>query len=160
MAVIYDMLEEVLAQIQALKLPGLAPANVLIQKVISTKVVDMALPEGQRFPCILIGPWGRETFPAGSNVRDDVGYPIAVAIIASEVQEKELARDKQLENFDQYLGWRETLRRAFIGQRLTSTLGQRITIEPLDITDRAAWEQLNLWVSGMVLRIEQRESRA
>lgn len=159
MAVLFDILEQVRADVQALNLPGLAPANILIQKVVSTKAVDMALPEGARFPCVLIAPWGRETFPGGSTTRDDMGFPVAIAIIASEAQERAQARDKQLQSFEQYLGWRETLIGSFINRRLTSTLVQRITIEPLDIADRKAWEDLNLWVSGIVLRCEQRMSR-
>lgn len=160
MAVLFDILTQVRADIQSLNLSGLSPAAILIQKVVSVKVVDLSLPEGQRFPCVLIAPWGREGNVAASNLRDDVTYPVAVCIIASESGEQKQPREKQEQNFDQYLGWRQSIRRAFSNQRLTTTLCHNVVVQPLDITDRAAWEEKGLWVSALLLQCTNREARA
>ena len=155
-AILFDILEAVRTDIQALSLAGLAAANIIIHKVPSTAVAGLP---AERFPCIIIAPWGREVVRAGSNVRDDITYPVVVCIVASEKNEIEQPQDAQRQNFEMYLKWRETIRKSFSNLRLTSTLCHLITVAPLEIVDRQAWEQKGLFASGLILNCTQRESK-
>lgn len=154
-AILYDILEAVRSDLVALDLPGLAAANVVVHKVVSTRVAD--LPAVQ-FPCVVIAPWGRESVEPHSNLRDTVGYPVVVAIIDKESTDNLQPQSDQLQQLNMYLQWRETIRHSFSYQRL-STLAHTVRIESLDIVDKAAWEQKGLWVSGLVLRCLSIESR-
>lgn len=155
-AILFDILEAVRTDIQALALVGLAAANIIIHKVPSTAVAGLP---AERFPCVIIAPWGRELVKAASNVRDDVTYPVVICIVASEKTEADQPQSAQLQNFEQYLKWRETIRKSFSNLRITSTLCHLVTVEPLEIVDRQAWEQKGLFASGLVLKCTQRETK-
>lgn len=149
--VLFDILTAVRIDIQALNLPGLSAANVVMQKVSGDRAQDLpSVP----LPCILIAPNSCETTDplAGTNLRDDVVYPIRITILAAD------GGDQQF-GFQQYLGWRETIRRSFHNQRLTSSLCFTVQVQPLPIVDRSAWSQRGLFVSGLVLNCFSRESR-
>ena len=152
----FDILEAIRTDIHALALVGLSSANIILHKVPSTAVKNLPT---ERFPCIIIAPWGREVIRPGSNVRDDVTYPVVVCIVANEKNEAEQPQDVQRQNFNQYLQWRETIRKSFSNLRISSTLCHLVTVEPLDVVDRAAWEQKGLWASGLVLKCTQRETK-
>lgn len=155
-AIWFDILEQVRTDIVALALPDLADANVVVRKVPTTRLKD--LPEG-RFPCVQIAPWGVDSVTASSNLRDDIGYPVLVAIMASEADDAEQPESEQTRLLEMYLKWRETIRKSFSNQRLTTTLCWQVTVEPLPVTDRESWFERGLWISGMVLRCINRESR-
>ncbi len=149
--VLFDILAAVRSAIQALALPGLAAANIVVQKVPGDRVQD--LPAVQ-LPCILIAPHGSETTDplAGTNLRDDIVYPVRVTILAAD------SGDQQF-GFQQYLGWRETIRRSFHNQRLTSELCFNVQVQPLPIVDKSAWTDRHLFASALVLNCFSRESR-
>ena len=156
-ATLYDILVAVKADLSALSLKGMPPANIIIHKAITTKLRDLP---AVRFPCIVIAPWGRETMPpaAGTNVRDDITYPVAIAMMASEATDNEQPGQRQTQNLNQYLTWRETIISSFHNQRLT-TLCQQGFVQPLDIVDNTSWHQKNLWVSGLILNCTSRKTR-
>lgn len=150
-AVLFDILEAIRADVQALGLPGLAAANVLVQKVPGDRPADLP---AQKYPCILIAPVGAEELnpSAGTNLRDDVVYPVRITILADDCRDQE-------QQFNQYLGWRETLRRSFHNQRLTAALCFAVHVEPLDVIDKSAWTGKGLFMSSLLLRCHSREPR-
>jgi hypothetical protein len=111
-----------------------------------------------RMPAVVIGPFGAETITASSNVRDDIVYPVIVAIVASLKIDAEQPTDRQVMGLDQRLSWRETIRKAFSNQRLDATRGYNMALTPLAIVDNAAFQR-DLFVSGFTLRISNREGR-
>lgn len=157
-AVLFDILQAIRSDVQALNLPGLAAANVVVQKVPSDRAKDLP---AEKFPCLIIAPFGAETIDpaAGSNLRDDVVYPVLVAVLASEKDEYEQPLDQQTKRFNLYLKWRETLRKSFSQQRLSTELCFKVEVQPLEIVDRAAWFERNVFSSGLLLKCYSRESR-
>ncbi len=149
------ILETVLEQVQALDLAGVPRANIVI---CHSAAVEIARLPAQRMPAVVIAPFGAETITAASNVRDDVEYPVLVAIVASLKVDAEEPTDKQRLNLDQRLTWRETVRKAFSNQRLDSSRGFTMSLQPLAIVDAAAFNR-DLFVSGFILKIRNRESR-
>lgn len=149
------ILETVLEQVQALDLAGVPRANIV---VCHSAAVEIARLPAQRMPAVVIAPFGAETITAASNVRDDVEYPVLVAIVASLKVDAEEPTDKQRLNLDQRLTWRETVRKAFSNQRLDSSRGFTMSLQPLAIVDAAAFNR-DLFVSGFILKIRNRESR-
>ena len=149
------ILETVLEQVQALDLAGVPRANVVI---CHSAAVEIARLPAQRMPAVVIAPFGAETITAASNVRDDVEYPVLVAIVASLKVDAEEPTDKQRLHLDQRLTWRETVRKAFSNQRLDASRGFTMSLQPLAIVDAAAFNR-DLFVSGFVLKIRNREGR-
>ena len=149
------ILETVLEQVQALDLAGVPRANIV---VCHSAAVEIARLPAARMPAVVIAPFGAETITAASNVRDDIEYPVLVAIVASLKVDAEEPTDKQRLNLDQRLTWRETVRKAFSNQRLDSSRGFTMSLQPLAIVDAAAFNR-DLFVSGFILKIRNRESR-
>lgn len=149
------ILETVLEQVQALDLAGVPRANIV---VCHSAAVEIARLPAARMPAVVIAPFGAETITAASNVRDDIEYPVLVAIVASLKIDAEEPTDKQRLNLDQRLTWRETVRKAFSNQRLDSSRGFTMSLQPLAIVDAAAFNR-DLFVSGFILKIRNRESR-
>lgn len=149
--ILSDILNTVRSLVQDLELPGLATANVIVQKVAGDRPQDLP---AVKYPCLLIAPHGAESADpqSGTNLRDDVVYPIRVTILAED------AGDQQF-GLTQYLGWRERLRRRFHNQRLSPDLCFTVQVQPLTIVDPAAWHQRGLFVSSLVLHCFSRESR-
>lgn len=149
------ILETVRDQVQALDLPGIPRANVVI---CHSAAVEIARLPSERMPAVVIAPFGAETITAASNLRDDVEYPVVVAIVASLRIDAEQPTDKQTLHLDQRLTWRETIRKAFSNQRLDTTRGYTMTVVPMAIVDAAAFAR-DLFVSGFTLRIKNLEGR-
>ena len=149
------ILETVLEQVQALDLAGVPRANIV---VCHSAAVEIARLPAARMPAVVIAPFGAETIAAASNVHDDIEYPVLVAIVASLKIDAEEPTDKQRLNLDQRLMWRETVRKAFSNQRLDSSRGFTMSLQPLAIVDAAAFNR-DLFVSGFVLKIRNREGR-
>jgi hypothetical protein len=145
-AVMEQCLVAVQSRIQGLSLSGIANGSVVIRKVPDVKNVTM--------PAVFIAPLGSETvsLPAGSNLRDDVGYPVFVGIVANDNQD-------QVENRGRNLLWRQKVRRAFHAQRLTG-VAEVFTcgIETRDII-APDWFQAMRFVSAMIVRCMSREAR-
>ena len=90
--ILFDILDAVRSDIQALALPGLSAANVVVQKVPGNRAQDLPAVE---YPCILIAPHGAEsTDPlAGTNLRDDIVYPVRITILAADAGDQQLIKD-------------------------------------------------------------------
>jgi hypothetical protein len=149
------ILETVLEQVQALDLAGIPRANVVLCQ---SAAVEIARLPASRMPAVVVSPFGAETITAQSNLRDDIEYPVLVAIVASLKIDAEQPTDKQRLYLDQRLTWRETVRKAFSNQRLDATRGYTMALQPLAIVDQAAFNR-DLFVSGFVLKIRNREGR-
>ena len=156
MAALYDCLVELQKQVQALELPGIPAGNVVLCQV---PAVEIARMNSRQLPAVVIAPFGAEAVVAQSNLRDDITYPVLVAIVASTKIDGENTNDKQLADFEQRLQWRETIRKAFSNQRLTQNLVHKIEVQPLVIVDPTAFAR-DLFVSGFTLRLTNREGRA
>ncbi len=152
-AVLYDILTAVQTGVVALSLSGVANANILVMKVPSD--LDRDFP-ATKFPAVIIAPYGPEILnPAdGTNLRDDILYPVLVAILAAD-------NGDQAANFNDYLTWRQQIRHAFHNTNLgtNGALAYNVQVVPQDIVDRSAWFERNLFASGMVLHCYSREPR-
>jgi hypothetical protein len=153
MAVQFDILEAVQTAIQGLSLSGVSSANVVLLKVATDQAPDLP---GVKFPAILIAPFGAETLTptAGTNLRDDIEYPVLVAIVVADNR-------SQTTGFETYLGWRQSIRRKFHHKTeafsgVSSVFNSVVT--PLAVVDAPAWVR-NSFVSGLVVRVSSREVR-
>jgi len=111
-------------------------------------------------PGVVIFPTGVETITPVTNASDDIGYPVAVGMLADDrnddgdgdTQSQELNRDR-------HLYWRERIRDHFGGQRLTGVpTVWDCRVEPAVIVDPSEHAN-NLWRGGLVLRFVSRERR-
>ena len=146
-AVLFQCLTAVRSRSQTLALSGVANQSVVVRKVPDDKNITK--------PAVVIAPLGRETLdPAdGTNNRDDVGYPVLVALLDGDNQ-------NPTSNHGRNLLWREKIRRAFHNQRLPGVDAIITTfVEPLPVTDAAAWFERNTFVTAMLLRFISREPR-
>jgi len=145
------LLEAAQTAVQDLNLTGISDSNVVILQA----PVDRAqwLPA---LPGIVIAPIGVETFGAGTNASDDIGYPVAIVILAAANQDQTTSRDARLY-------WRELIVNQFIENRMPVSLTNATlfnqTIEGLPIVDAQAWFGSNLFVSGIVVRCHVRKAR-
>jgi len=149
-AILFDILNAIQTSIVARGLTGVGPANVVVQKVAGSRAGDLP---AQEFPSIVIAPYGAEGVDpeAGTTSRDDVVYKVLVAILAAD-------NGDQQANFNQYLTWRQSLRQLFHDQPLANFCF-RVEVQPLDVVDRDAWHQRNVFASGFVLKCFSREAR-
>lgn len=134
-----------------LGLPELPPANVLIQPVPVERPADFPL---QRHPALLIAPHAAERIDAraGTNLRDQVVYPIGLALIDDRPLDP-------CERLTLSLGWRSRLAAGFSPRRLVAADCFHIEIEPLEVVDRTLWLARGLWLSRLVLHCFTRELR-
>lgn len=149
-SVLKTVLDQVQADIRSLSLEGINDASVHVVKVFNQ--IEEVIPE---LPGVLVLPIDSESVArnAGTNNRDDVGYPVAVGMFAAD-------SDSQAADFDRNLLWRERIRKKFVNQRLSNVSSvYTCLIEPRQIVDPFRWLSRNLWVSTLVLRFMSRESR-
>ncbi len=145
-AVMEQCLTGVQSRIQGLSLLDIPNANIVIHKAAEESKVPK--------PAVIISPAGPETMvpTAGTNVRDDVGYPVFVGIVAADNRDQTTDRAK-------YLKWREQIARAFRNQHLPGvTEVYTMQIETRDVVS-PSWFTNNLFVSSMVIRCVSREVR-
>ncbi len=149
-AILFDILTQIKTALVERGLTGIGSANILIQKVAGNRPADLP---AQQFPCIVIAPCGAEELDplAGSTSRDDVVYRVSVAILAADNGDQEA-------HFNLYLTWRESIRKLFHDQPL-GDLCFSVQVQPLEVVDRDAWFQRNLFASGLVLCCYSREAR-
>jgi hypothetical protein len=149
-AVLFDILHAIKSAIEARNLTGIASANILVQKVAGNRAADLP---AQQFPSIVIAPYGAEGLDpqAGTTSRDDVVYKVLLAILAADNGDQEA-------HFELYLSWRQSLRQLFHDQPLAA-LCFRVEVQPLDVVDRDAWFQRNIYASALVLKCFSREPR-
>ena len=145
-AVMERCLTGVQSRIQGLSLLSIPNANIIIHKAAEESKVKK--------PGVVISPAGVETMvpTAGTNTRDDVGYPVFVGIVAADNRDQSINRAK-------YLKWRQQIARAFRNQRLPGvTEIINMHVETRDIV-APSWFANNLFVSAMVVRCISREVR-
>lgn len=139
------ILEAVLATIQGLSLSGISNAS----------IVERVLPVDRQLtpPFVLVTEAGQETELPGTTGADDWGYPVLVAIVS--------ASNQSTATVDGELLWRERVRKAFHNKRLAGiTSVWRCLVEPGPVIDPTAWQQANLTVSTLTVRVISREVRS
>lgn len=149
MASVYtNILNAVCSEIQSLQLEGISPANVVIGKVPTDR--QGLLPS---LPGILIAPFGSSTIVGGSNLRDDIAYPVLIALLQA-------SNTSQTENRDRALLWSESISRAFRNQRLADVPTVNTCRLKSDTKFNASqFFTANLDVNVIVLQFENRETR-
>lgn len=151
-AVLETILSSVQTAILGLSLTGVSTSNVVIMSVPINRPAD--LPQTP-YPAILIAPFGAEDLSpsGGTNLHDDITYPILVAILAKNEQ-------AQAYNRARYLLWREDIRKKFHNHRLTgaSTVYTGM-VTPQNMIDPTGWFEKNLFVSALLCKFVSREAR-
>jgi hypothetical protein len=167
-SVYYAILTAVHEAVQSISFNPIANENIQVVKVLNER--ETVLPG---LPGILILPFGAEniTATAGTNERDDIGYPVAIVAFDQDRQQSRTGEpadaqegtQDQTYNFNNRLLWRQKIRKQFINQRLSlsgvNTEVNRCTVEPWDVVRAEDWLTSNIWVSGMVFRFWTRETR-
>lgn len=154
-AILKQILDAVRSRIVTLALSGIADASILVRKVNTFRGIGVQEASPViAFPAIVIAPATSELTPstAGTNERDDIGYPVLVGIVDADEQ-------TLTDNHNRNLLWRQQIRQAFINQRLPGvTEVNECKIEPRDITKFSDWVS-GKYVSLFVLRFTSRETR-
>lgn len=134
------------SRIRLIGLDGMDEDNVIVRKVPTDR--DTAR------PCVLLSTFGTETQPptAGTNIRDDVGYPVLCSFVFADQHTVQ-------QNHNKLLKWREQINRAFHNQRLPG-VSEIIygVVQPAQIVDLPAW-LIGKFHSSMILRFTSRHSR-
>ena len=147
----YRCLGAVQAAILLCNLEDLADASVVIRQLPSDRGFDDGTYD---LPGIVISQIGVENqSPSeGTNIRDDVQYPVTITILAGGNQDL-------VTNQEKYLKWREQINRALRNQRLTGVDEvYKVTVTPGPITSpNAAWN--NYYHSQLIIRCVSREVR-
>jgi hypothetical protein len=137
--------------IRSLALSGIDDASVVVRKLPwSREFTQGELP----FPGIILSPLERETMDhwRGTNLRDDVGYPVQVSIVDRGNQDLQT-------NLGRMLIWRQRIARAFRNQRLTDVEEiMTCVVEPHHIYLPEAFDK-GVDQSTLTLRFMSREPR-
>lgn len=156
-SVLEDILVAVQSGITGLSLTGLSSTAVVVQKVASVRPADLPKfdPQG---PVVVVAPLGQETLTptAGTNLRDDIVYPVLVAILAPDLQSQTIDRDK-------YLTWRQSIRRKFHHNTSAFTSLSSVInsiVQPQAIIDTQAFFERNSLVSALLIQVTSREARS
>jgi hypothetical protein len=140
------------ARIQSLSLEGISSAHIIVRKLATDKDIGSGL--AVEYPAIVLAQLGIENQPpgGGTNLRDDVEYPVLIAILAADNRDL-------VANQGRYLKWREQINRAFRNQRLTGVPEvYTVRVQPGPIVSPSSFWQ-NIYHSSIVLRCVSRESR-
>ena len=144
-------LSAVFARVQSLGLGGIAAESIVLREVpwardFTQGVLDL--------PGIVITPEGAESasISAGTNRRDDIGYPILVTLLAAD-------NEQSVDNLRAVLRWREVIARAFRQQRL-SDVDEVIAcqVENRPVIGAEAYQK-GMLQSALLLRFISREPR-
>lgn len=143
-----SILNAVQSEIQSLSLHGIDPANIVVGKVPSDRQGSLT-----SLPGVLIAPWGTSSIVGGSNLRDDIAYPVLIALLQA-------SNTSQTENRDRALLWSETISRTFRNQRLAGVSSVNICRLTSDTKfDAQQFFTANLDVNVVILQFENRETR-
>lgn len=145
-------LNAVVNSVRAMQLAGLQASSVMLLKVptaVSLGVAEVPLPS------VLVSPYGPEHMNRlqGTNVRDDVEYPVLVSIVDRDNQ------DPAANNLAQYLDWRQAIARAFRNQSLPAVpevIG--CWVEPNAVVQPESWMK-GFFHSSLLLWFISREPR-
>lgn len=151
--VMEQLLLAVQARIQGLLLEKMPNNHVLILKVPTENPADV--PEGDNpYPMTMIMPFGQEEEGTGTNIRDDIRYPILVMLIDADMKDQQLNRKR-------YLRWRQQVYRAFRNQPLVGVDATfSVKVQPQAILDPAAWySSPGRFISSLTIMCTNREVR-
>lgn len=155
----YECLLAVQSEIQGLNFGGSSPpqsSSIIVQKLPWAKrfLLPSTDPDYLPSPGIIICQWNRETMDPseGTNIKDDVGYPVLVSIVAKDQQNLTAHQED-------YLGWRQQIARHFRNQRLNGVDEVYVCeVQPNIVTLPEAFLQ-NIYHSALVLNFTSREVR-
>lgn len=143
-AVHWQVLEAAQERVRALRLAEIPDAQVYVKRLPTDR--------GCTLPAVVLSPVLIETEAPGTNIRDDVGYPVQVTIVT--------VGNQDLDVDERELLWRERIAQAFRGQRLPTVAEVYICRwEPGSIIDPNLFHDENLFVSAFTLRFMSREIR-
>jgi hypothetical protein len=142
------LLEATRQTIVSLRLPELPDTNVLVLPTLVERKGEVSRADR---PAIWVAPSGPERLdPAqGTNCRNDVVYPLGVVCLLDDTPDR----------FALVTQWRARLGQAFHLRPLPGTPCFRVTVEPRDLVDQAAWASRRLWLSQLQLLCLTREPR-
>lgn len=140
--------DAVQSEIRSLALEGVQSSNIVVAKVPTDR--KGLLPA---LPGLIISTWGSAKVVGGSNIRDDIGYQILVAMVQA-------SNTDQTENADRASYWSERISRKFRLQRLNGVPSVNTCRLISDVKfDKSAFFDANKDVSVIVLQFENREAR-
>jgi len=150
------ILEAAVTAIQDLNLTGVSDANIKAIEAAETAEELEGCFTGKPYIALMIVDGETIDALGPSPVEyDDVGYPVFVGIVACRTADDEATDDAQRL-------WRQTIRTAFIRQRLVSgatTLAHTCIFEPRPAVNARMRRLNNIWSSSFVLRFHTREAR-
>lgn len=157
LSILGKLIEQAVADAKTADLPGLSDAHVVSLGAFSAYTFENHVPG---LPAVAIGPFGSEQVPPaeGTNQKDDVTYPILVAIIDAANQNHEFGF------LDKRWYWREQLMKEYNFQSFSSVdLGtgnnfMLATVDPFPVIDQTSWEN-NWWLSGFLVNVKVRQNR-
>lgn len=147
--------------LRALDLTGLEDDSIVLLSTPadSLKYLPIRTTESALLPAILVSPFGVEQLSQteGTNVSDDIGYPVHIAILDSHKQDQQT-------DLEQWLEWRELAIDQFVHNRLTITTsrgGKLIDqfVELGQVVDPTAWRQRSIFASTLTVRVKFRRPR-
>lgn len=145
-AIHYRLLTAIQSRLQGLTFAAetgggtIASADIVVRKV----AIDQE-DHNPNKPCILIAPGVRERInhSGGTNIRDEVSYPVGIVVLAKD--NRHLTTD-----IDVHLKWREQIVRALENYRPSAvTEINRVTVDPEAIFPVPQWMR-NLLASAVV----------
>lgn len=144
-------LEAAAVRVKAAGLQGLANKSVVVQELPWSRLFEGDNPR-LPLPGIVVCLAGAERIQIASNVRDDIFYPVLIAIVARNNQELGTYLPR-------YTLWRQTLERAFRSGRMPGVQSViAMTVEPGTIVVPDPFIN-QLWHSAFVVRCQSREPR-
>lgn len=146
----YRCLVAVQEAIQGLDLTGIADAQIYRMNLPTDRNTQATI----TLPCVIVSQPGQELELEGTNLRDDIGYPVLITFVDKNNQNTTAnqARD---------LLWRQRVYRLFRHQRTITSVTEieRCEVEPGPIIDPGLFQQQNLWIGSLVVRCISREVR-
>lgn len=143
------LLEATQTALKGLALPGIADERIVTLSV--PRATDQVF---QTLPAVAIAPFGSESITAATNLSDDIGYPILIAIVDDAKNAPKLG-----DAMDARFLWRQRAIDHFLRNRMAGINGlMDQTIEPNPAIDPFAWGN-GLAVSSFVVRFLVRTRR-
>ena len=150
MASVLDaVLVAVKSQIEDLALTGIVDASIYIQKVPTTR--DFTSSD---FPAVIISPIGSPKLntQGGTNLRDEIEYPIGIFIVDNDNQ-------NQTSDRDQYFLWNERITKSFRTPRLTGVTSIVNSFVSPGVSVHPDWIKTGQYQSGLTVSFISWESR-
>lgn len=166
MSALWDFMQYIQSRLKAMQFlpegndpcgPIKADAIVIRKSMFAAKPPEASLPHIQT-PGLVITPPKTISSPAeeGTNLRDDIFYPILIQLVDTDGQERQ-------QNLASYLAWIERIRKAFHCHSLESIPADvgcaNSYAVSTDVVDEKLWQREAKFVSGVVVLVRSRETR-